>query len=52
MDKIKLLIVDDHHILVEGLKNLFDQTDHIQVIGTTASGTACRKALNHELRPM
>lgn len=49
MDKIKLLIVDDHHILVEGLKNLFDQTDHIHVIGTAASGTACRKALNHEL---
>lgn len=49
MDKIKLLIVDDHHILVDGLKNLFDQTAHIQVIGTAMTGEECRRALLHEL---
>lgn len=49
MDKIKLLIVDDHHILVDGLKNLFDQTAHIQVIGTAMTGDECRRALLHEL---
>lgn len=49
MDKIKLLIVDDHHILVEGLKSLFDQTAHIQVICTAMTGDECRRALLHEL---
>ncbi len=49
MDKIKLLIVDDHHILVDGLKSLFDQTAHIQVIGTAMTGDECRRALLHEL---
>lgn len=49
MDKIKLLIVDDHHILVDGLKSLFDQTTHIQVIGTAMTGDECRRALLHEL---
>jgi DNA-binding NarL/FixJ family response regulator len=49
MDKIKLMIVDDHHVLVDGLKNLFDQTAHIQVIGTAMTGEECRRALLHEL---
>lgn len=29
MEKIKLLIVDDHRVLVEGLNKLFDNSDTV-----------------------
>lgn len=45
MDKIKLLIVDDHRILVDGLKKLFDNSQNIAVVGTAYTGKECRVAL-------
>ena len=49
MEKIKLLIVDDHRILVEGLNKLFDNSDTVDVIGVAYSGKECRSALRKEL---
>ena len=49
MEKIKLLIVDDHRILVEGLNKLFDNSDTVNVIGVAYSGKECRNALRKEL---
>lgn len=49
MEKIKLLIVDDHRILVEGLNKLFDNSDTVDVIGVAYSGRECRSALRKEL---
>lgn len=49
MDKIKLLIVDDHRILVDGLKNLFENSDTVRVTGIAYTGKECRLALQKEL---
>ena len=49
MEKIKLLIVDDHRVLVEGLNKLFDNSDTVGVIGVAYSGKECRNALRKEL---
>lgn len=49
MDKIKLLIVDDHRILVDGLEQLFENSQTVQVIGVALSGKECRRALANEL---
>lgn len=45
MEKIKLLITDDHRILVDGLKKLFDASETVSVIGTVYSGKECRSFL-------
>lgn len=45
-DKISLLIVDDHRILVEGLIKLFDNSEVIQVRGIAYSGKECRAMLS------
>lgn len=34
---IKLLIVDDHHIVLDGLKSLFDQDPQFEIIGAASS---------------
>lgn len=49
MDKIKLLIVDDHRILVDGLKKLFDNSQNISVVGTAYTGKECRVALLNDI---
>ena len=49
MEKIKLLIVDDHRVLVEGLNKLFDNSDTVEVIGVAYSGKECRSTLQKEL---
>ncbi|NLO70469.1 MAG: response regulator transcription factor [Porphyromonadaceae bacterium] len=49
MDKIKLLIVDDHRILVDGLKNLFENSETVYVTGIAYTGKECRLALQKEL---
>lgn len=48
MEKIKLLITDDHRILVDGLKKLFDNSETVSVIGTAYSGKECRSFLLKE----
>jgi two-component system, NarL family, nitrate/nitrite response regulator NarL len=34
---VKLLIVDDHHIVLDGLKSLFDQDPQFEIIGAASS---------------
>lgn len=48
-DKINILIVDDHRILVEGLKKLFDNSEIIQVAGTAYTGMECRSILSKKI---
>jgi DNA-binding NarL/FixJ family response regulator len=38
MSAIKVLIVDDHNLVREGLKAVFDQGDEVQVVGEAGSG--------------
>ncbi|HBG58664.1 response regulator [Proteiniphilum sp. UBA1028] len=44
-DKINILIVDDHRILVEGLKKLFENSAVIQVMDVAFTGMECRTIL-------
>lgn len=46
---LRLLVVDDHEVVCEGLRALFDQTG-IEVVGTVASGAEAVKRCGH-LRP-
>lgn len=38
MDKIKILIVDDHLIVIEGLKLIFETEDDYEIIGEAKNG--------------
>lgn len=38
MDKIKLLIADDHQMILDGLKVLLDQVDRFEVVGEASNG--------------
>jgi two-component system invasion response regulator UvrY len=47
---IKLLIVDDHHLVRTGLKNIVSSAGGIEVVGEAESGEQAIR-LNRELRP-
>ena len=36
--KIRLLIVDDHPVVRQGLADIFDRTEDIQVVGLASDG--------------
>ncbi|MEI7597286.1 MAG: response regulator transcription factor [Bacteroidota bacterium] len=38
MNKIKLLIVDDHQIIIDGLKSLLSTEDFIEIVGEAKNG--------------
>jgi DNA-binding NarL/FixJ family response regulator len=38
-DKIKLVIVDDHPIIIQGLQTLLQTKDHIEITGSFTNGT-------------
>lgn len=38
MNEYKLMLVDDHPLIVEGLTNMVKQTDNIKIVATTANG--------------
>jgi two-component system, NarL family, response regulator DegU len=38
MSAIKVLIVDDHNLVREGLKAVFDQGDEVEIVGEAGSG--------------
>ncbi len=42
---IKVLIVEDHPLLVEGLLNSFSKAEGVEVLSTAATGEACLKEL-------
>ncbi len=49
MDKIKILIVDDHAILRDGIRALLGVHDQIDVVGEASDGRECiEKALESE----
>ncbi len=42
---IKVMITDDHPIVVEGMKQLIDEQPDMTVVGTAMSGSECREML-------
>lgn len=50
MDKIKLLIADDHPVVREGLKTMLQSADEFEVIGQAANGEEAI-SLTEELKP-
>jgi DNA-binding NarL/FixJ family response regulator len=38
MDKIRILIVDDHHVVRKGIITLFQEEDDINIVGEAANG--------------
>jgi DNA-binding NarL/FixJ family response regulator len=51
MKKIKVMIVDDHVIVQEGLKQLLELDDDIEVIEIANSGFECMQLLEKKLNP-
>ncbi len=50
MNKIRVLIADDHPVVLDGLKSLIGREDDMEVVGEAADGeAACRKA--EQLQP-
>ena len=50
MDKIKIVIADDHQILIDGLVSFFHETGRIEVIGQANDGATLLREL-YESRP-
>ena len=46
---IKLLIVDDHRIVLDGLKSLFNQDDQFEIMGTASSAEEALRFLQFKL---
>lgn len=42
---IKLFLVDDHHIVLDGLKSMFDQDSRFTIIGTASNAEDAIKAI-------
>lgn len=50
IEKIKILIADDHPIFLKGLKEVLEETDNLQVVHQSDNGTdAISGALNNEI---
>ncbi len=50
LEKIKIVLVDDHQILRDGLKNIIQQKSNMQVVGEASDGREAIK-LCHKLNP-
>ncbi|MDI6880742.1 MAG: response regulator transcription factor [Desulfitobacteriaceae bacterium] len=50
MKRFRLLIVDDHEVVVMGLKAMFRRNDHFEIAGEAYSGTEAIEK-NHLLKP-
>ena len=48
MEKIRVFIVDDHPIILDGMRQLIDDTEGITVVGCAATGRDCRKLLKEK----
>lgn len=45
MDKLRIIIADDHHILLDGLKALLQKQKDIEIVGMFSDGKAVSEAL-------
>jgi DNA-binding NarL/FixJ family response regulator len=50
MEKIKIVLADDHLVVRKGIKNLLEEEEEIQVIGEASNGKEALKAVE-ELQP-
>ncbi|MDD4776718.1 MAG: response regulator transcription factor [Fermentimonas sp.] len=46
MSKIRVVIVDDHKMLVEGLRDIINETEVIEIVGVAHDAENCRKYLS------
>lgn len=44
---ISVLIVDDHYMMIEGIKSLLQDEPHITCIGHASTGATCKAMLTH-----
>ncbi len=51
MRKIRVLIVDDHMLIREGLKQMLALSEHIEIIGEASSGFECLNLLENSVLP-
>lgn len=49
MSDIKIILVDDHQIVRDGIKSLLSKSTRIQIIGEASSGYDLFKLLNHNI---
>lgn len=46
MEKIRVMITDDHSLIREGLKQLLEFDGSIEIVGEASNGTECLEKLN------
>ncbi len=49
MNKIKIILVDDHHIVRDGIKSLLSENEKIEIIGEATSGYELFQLLNKQI---
>ena len=49
--KIKVLIADDHHLFIDGIRSILSQEINIQIIGEASNGLELIKMLETGLKP-
>jgi DNA-binding NarL/FixJ family response regulator len=47
MNKIKIVLVDDHRLFLDGIKSLLSEVDFIDIIGEASSGNEALDLLTH-----
>lgn len=45
MEKIKTFLIDDHPMVIEGIRQMLQNADNVQVVGSAADGYAALEAL-------
>ena len=45
MSKIKVAIVDDHKMLVEGIVKMISEYDNIEIVGVAHNAGSCRSSI-------
>ena len=48
MNRIKVFITDDHYMVVEGIRSLMQQDEHIEFIGHASNAASCLAFLRQE----
>lgn len=50
LDKIRIILADDHDILIDGIESILNEAPHLQVVGKASSANAA-EALVKKLQP-